>query len=128
MLLTVRRERLIVRSRVITSQVRTTRKNTEDKVDEMGHKINADRVIEQLQCAVASKKSGSKRSLYSGKRHDGCEGHGCSAACGYHGYCDYEATRYYSSRKGQAESANRKEARHTYYRREMRLGYDNKNS
>ena len=48
-----------------------------------------------------------------------------TAACGYHGYCDYEATRYYSSREGQAESPNSKEARHTYYRREMRLGYDN---
>lgn len=73
---------------------------------------------------MASKNSDQERPTYSRKRHPGCDGHGCNAACGYHGYCDYEATRYYYSRKGKAESENRKEAGHTYYRREMRLGYN----
>ena len=93
----------------------------------MAGKINSDSVIEQLQRTMALDKSDKERPYNSGKRHAGCAGHGCSAACGYHGYCDYEATRYYSSRKGQAESQSRKEARHTYYRRSMRLGYDSEN-
>lgn len=93
----------------------------------MAGKINSDSVIEQLQRTMALEQSNKKRPYNSGRRHDDCEGHGCSAACGYHGYCDYEATRYYSGKKGQTESQNRKEARHTYYRREMRLGYDSKN-
>lgn len=92
----------------------------------MAGKVNSDSVIKQLQRTMALEQSGKERPNNSGKRHDGCEGHGCSAACGYHGYCDYEATRYYNSRKGQAESQNRKEAGHTYYRRSMRLGYDSK--
>ena len=93
----------------------------------MAGKVNSDSVIEQLQRTMALDKSDKERPYNSGKRHAGCAGHGCSAACGYHGYCDYEATRYYSSRKGQAESQSRKEARHTYYRRSMRLGYDSEN-
>ena len=93
----------------------------------MAGKVNSDSVIEQLQRTMALEQSNKERPYNSGKRHAGCEGHGCSAACGYHGYCDYEATRYYSSRKGQAESQNRKEAGHTYYRRSMRLGYYSEN-
>ena len=87
--------------------------------------VKHDRIVEQLQRSMAPEKGSEERSYDSGRRYVGCKGHGCSAACGYHGYCDYEATRYYNSRKGQAESKNRKEAGHTYYRREMRLGYDN---
>ena len=90
----------------------------------MAGKVKSSSVIEQLQRTMALEQSGKERPYNSGKRHAGCEGHGCSAACGYHGYCDYEATRYYNSRKGQAESQSRKEAGHTYYRRSMRLGYD----
>jgi len=92
--------------------------------DEMDIFLDHKRIIEQLQRDMALEESGAKGPYYSGKRHSGCEGHGCSAACGYHGYCDYEATRYYNSPKGQAESENRKEVGHTYYRRSMRLGYD----
>lgn len=90
----------------------------------MAGKVKSDSVIEQLQRTMALDQSDKERPYNSGKRHSGCEGHGCSAACGYHGYCDYEATRYYYSREGQTESQNRKEARHSYYRREMRLGHD----
>lgn len=90
----------------------------------MAGKVNSSKLIDELQRSVAPKASGEKRSYDSGKRHAGCDGHGCSAACGYHGYCDYEATRYYSSRKGKAESESNKECGHTYYRRKMRLGYD----
>ena len=90
----------------------------------MAGKVNASAVINELQRSMALEESGAKRPLYSGKRHAGCDGHGCSAACGYHGYCDFEATRYYSSREGKAESESNKERGHTYYRREMRLGYD----
>ena len=93
----------------------------------MAGKVNYDKLIEQLQCHLASKQSDKKRPYNSGRRHVDCEGHGCTAACGYHGYCDYEATRYYNSGEGQAERESRKEAGHTYYRREMRLGYDSKN-
>ena len=91
----------------------------------MRGRVNYNRLVEQLQRDLAPKSSDKERPYNNGRRHDGCEGHGCTAACGYHGYCDYEATRYYSSRKGQTESKNSKEAGHTYYRREMRLGYDN---
>lgn len=91
----------------------------------MRGRVNYNRLVEQLQCDLAPQPSNKERPYNNGKRHAGCEGHGCNAACGYHGYCDYKATRYYYSRKGQAESQNSKEARHTYYRREMRLGYDN---
>lgn len=93
----------------------------------MAGKVNSTAVIDELQRHMAPKDSSKERSYNSGKRHAGCTGHGCSAACGYHGYCDYEATRYYSSPKGQAESQDRKEAGHSYYRRSMRLGYDNQN-
>lgn len=91
----------------------------------MRGRVNYNRLVEQLQRDLASKPSYKERPYNNGRRHAGCEGHGCNAACGYHGYCDYEATRYYYSGKGQAESQNSKEAGHTYYRREMRLGYDN---
>ena len=87
-------------------------------------KVNSTKLIDELQRNMALKPSSKERPSYSGKRHAGCEGHGCRATCGYHGYCDYEATRYYYSAKGQAESKDRKEAGHTYYRRSMRLGYD----
>ena len=90
----------------------------------MGGKVNHDRLVKQLQRHLASKPSGEERPYNNGKRHAGCEGHGCSASCGYHGYCDFEATRYYNTPKGQAERQNRKEAGHSYYRREMRLGYN----
>lgn len=90
----------------------------------MAGKVNSVAVLNKLQRSMALKESGTERPVYSGRRHVDCEGHGCSPACGYHGYCDYEATRYYSNREGQAESQNSKEAGHTYYRREMRLGYD----
>jgi len=92
--------------------------------DEMAISLDHKRIIEQLQREMALKESGAEGPIPSEKRHPGCTGHGCSPACGYHGYCDYEATRYYSSPKGQAESENRKEVGHTYYRRSMRLGYD----
>ena len=91
----------------------------------MAGKVNSVAVINELQRSMALKDSGAERPPYTGKRHAGCEGHGCSPACGYHGYCDYEATRYYRDREGQAEGQNSKEVGHTYYRREMRLGYDN---
>lgn len=90
----------------------------------MAGKVNSDSVVKQLQRAMALNKSDKERPYNSGKRHAGCNGHGCQPTCGYHGYCDYEATRYYSSPKGKAENQNRKESGHSYYRREMRLGYD----
>ena len=90
----------------------------------MAGKINSVAVINELQRSMALEESGAKRPPYTGKRHAGCDGHGCSPACGYHGYCDYEATRYYYDSKGQDESSSRKEAGHNYYKRSMRLGYD----
>lgn len=90
----------------------------------MAGKINSSAVINELQRSMALKDSGAERPPYTGKRHVDCEGHGCSAACGYHGYCDYEATRYYLNRERQAECEDSKGERHSYYRREMRLGYD----
>ena len=93
----------------------------------MRGRVNYNRLVKQLQRDLAPQPSDKERPYNNGRRHSGCQGHGCNAACGYHGYCDYEATRYYYSGKGQAESQNRKEAGHTYYRREMRLGYDNQN-
>jgi hypothetical protein len=89
--------------------------------NEMGGKVNSTAVLNELQRSMALKESGAKRPFDSGKRHPGCEGHGCSAACGYHGYCDYEATRYYTDKEGQTNSEDTKGARHSYYRREMRL-------
>ena len=35
--------------------------------------------------------------------------------------CDYIATRYYNSGKGQTESKDSEGQRHDYYRRSMRL-------
>jgi len=87
----------------------------------MAGKVNSARLINQLQRAMALEESGAFRPVHSGKRHAGCDGHGCTPSCGYHGYCDYEATRYYNNRKGEAEGQNNKEAGHSYYRREMRL-------
>ena len=90
----------------------------------MAGKINSVAVINELQRSMALEDSGAKRPYDSAKRHVDCEGHGCSAACGYHGYCDYEATRYYLSAERQTEREDSKGERHSYYRREMRLGYD----
>jgi len=90
----------------------------------MAGKVNSVKLINELQRSMALEESGAKRPIDSGKRHAGCDGHGCKPTCGYHGYCDYEATRYYNSREGQAEGEDRKGERHDYYRRHMRLGYD----
>jgi len=90
----------------------------------MAGKINSRAVINELQRSMALEESGAKRPINSGKRHVDCERHGCQPTCGYHGYCDYEATRYYYSSKGQTERENSKSERHDYYRRNMRLGYD----
>lgn len=90
----------------------------------MAGRVDANRLINKLQRSMALKESGAERPFNSGKRYVGCDGHGCNAACGYHGYCDFEATRYYHTRKGQTEGRNRKSERHDYYKRGMRLGYD----
>ena len=47
-----------------------------------------------------------------------------SPACGYHGYCDFEATRHYNASEGQTQGTISKGERHHYYKRSMRLGYD----
>jgi len=90
----------------------------------MAGKVNSVKLINELQRSMALEESGAKRPIGSGKRHAGCDGHGCQPTCGYHGYCDYEATRYYNSREGQTEGESSKGERHDYYRRHMRLGYD----
>lgn len=90
----------------------------------MAGKINSIAVIDELQRSMALEKSGPERPDDSEKGYIGCEGHPCSPACGFEGYCDFEATRYYNNNKGQATSQDRKGERHSYYRREMRLGYD----
>ena len=90
----------------------------------MGGKIKSDSVIEQLQRSMALEKSGTERPNDSEKGYVGCAGHTCSPACGFEGYCDFEATRYYNNNEGQTASQNSKGERHSYYRREMRLGYD----
>lgn len=90
----------------------------------MAGKVNSDILIKQLQRSMALEESGAERPIDSRKRHAGCDGHGCNAACGYHGYCDFEATRYYSNSEGQAESSVSKGERHDYYKRHMRIGYD----
>jgi len=90
----------------------------------MAGKIKCDSVIEQLQRSMALEKSGAERPNDSEKRHIGCTGHSCSPACGFEGYCDFEATRHYNNNEGQAQSQDSKGERHSYYRREMRLGYD----
>lgn len=84
----------------------------------------SDVIIEQLQRQLALEKSSPERPDDSEKRHIGCDGHDCTPACGFEGYCDFEATRYYHTDKGQTEGGNRKGQRHDYYRRHMRLGYD----
>lgn len=91
----------------------------------MAGKINSTAVLNELQRSMALEKSNPERPTDSEKRHLGCDGHNCTAACGFEGYCDFEATRYYNTDKGQTESRNRKGERHDYYRRHMRLGYDN---
>ena len=90
----------------------------------MAGKVNSARLINELQRTMALEESGAKGSLNSGKRHAGCDGHGCTAACGYHGYCDFEATRYYLNSEGQTQGTISKGERHNYYKRRMRLGYD----
>jgi len=93
----------------------------DNKITPLRILINDEYIINELQRSVALKESGSEKSIDTRKRHINCDGYGCQPTCGYHGYCDYEATRYYNSSKGQAESENRKSERHNYYRRDMRL-------
>ena len=90
----------------------------------MGDKINHDKLTNELQRTMALEESGAERPHDTRKRHHSCAGHTCSAACGYYGYCDYEATRYYNTSKGKAESTIGKSERHNYYKRSMRLGYN----
>ena len=90
----------------------------------MAGKINSIAVINELQRSMALKESGAEGSSNSGKRHAGCNDHGCQPTCGYHGYCDFEATRYYYNSEGSSESTANKGERHDYYKRRMRLGYD----
>ena len=90
----------------------------------MAGKVNSVKLINELQRSMALKESGAFGPYHTGKRHVDCERHGCNPTCGYHGYCDFEATRYYRSSEGKAESASRKNERHDYYKRRMRLGYD----
>ena len=92
----------------------------------MAGKVKSDSVIKQLQCAMALEESSCERPDDSAKRHIGCSGHDCNAACGYHGYCDFAATRHYQTHQGQTQGQNSKGERHDYYRRSMRLGYDSK--
>jgi len=90
----------------------------------MAGKVNSSKLINELQRTMALKESGSERPDDTPKRHAGCDGHGCQPTCGYHGYCDFEATRHYTASEGQAEGTVSKGERHHYYRRHMRLGYD----
>ena len=90
----------------------------------MAGKVNHTALINELQRKLALEESGAERPIDSAKRHAECSGHGCNASCGYHGYCDFEATRYYQTREGQTQSRDTKGERHDYYRRNMRLGYD----
>jgi len=90
----------------------------------MAGTIKSDSVIKQLQRSMALEKSGTERPNDSEKGHIGCTGHSCSPACGFEGYCDFEATRHHNDNEGQAQSQDSKGERHSYYRREMRLGYD----
>ena len=91
------------------------------KITPLRISINSDYIIDELQRTMALEDSGAKEPVNTGKRHINCYGHGCKPTCGYHGYCDFEATRYYNSSKGQAESKNLKGERHDYHRRNMRL-------
>lgn len=90
----------------------------------MAGRTKSDIIIAELQRTMALEESGAERPINSAKRYAGCEGHGCNAACGYHGYCDFEATRYYQTREGQTQGGDSKGERHDYYRRHLRLGYD----
>ena len=92
-----------------------------EKITPLRISINCDHIINELQRDMASGESNEEESVNTGKRHINCDGYGCKPTCGYHGYCDYEATRYYHTDKGQAESADKKNQRHNYYRRSMRL-------
>ena len=90
----------------------------------MGGKVNHDALINELQRTMALEESGAKRPYNNAKRHPGCDGHGCKPTCGYHGYCDFEATRHYNTNKEQAKGTASKGERHHYYKRSMRLGYN----
>ena len=90
----------------------------------MAGKVNSIAVINELQRTMALKESGSEGPDDTPKRHSGCSGHGCQPTCGYHGYCDFEATRHYNTSEGQAEGTVSKGERHHYYKRNMRIGYD----
>ena len=90
----------------------------------MAGTFKSNSVIEQLQRSMALEKSGTERPNDSEKGHIGCAGHSCSPACGFEGYCDFEATRHNNYNEGQASGQDSKGERHSYYRREMRLGYD----
>lgn len=90
----------------------------------MAGKVKSDSVIKQLQRTMALEKSSTERPNDSEKGYIGCEGHDCSQACGFEGYCDFEATRYYQTSKGQTERSDHKGERHDYYRCHMRLGYN----
>ena len=87
----------------------------------MADRLNADDILNELQRSMALEESGANRPIGSGKRHINCDGHGCEPTCGYHGYCDYEATRHYNSDKRQVKGEYSKGERHDYYRRDMRL-------
>ena len=90
----------------------------------MAGKVNSSKLINELQRTMALKESGAERPNDTPKRHAGCDGHGCQPTCGYHGYCDFEATRHYKTSEGQTEGTVSKGERHHYYKRSMRLGYD----
>lgn len=90
----------------------------------MAGKVNATKLIDELQRTMALEESGAQGPYNTSKGHAGCAGHRCNAACGYHGYCDFEATRHYQTSEGQTEGGDSKGQRHDYYRRHMRLGYD----
>ena len=93
----------------------------DEKLTPLRISINCDYIIDELQRSMALEDSGAKEPSNTGKRHINCDGYGCKPTCGYHGYCDYEATRYYNSGKGQTESKDSEGQRHDYYRRNMRL-------
>ena len=90
----------------------------------MAGKVNSSKLIDELQRTMALEESGAERPNDTPKRHAGCSGHGCQPTCGYHGYCDFEATRHYNTSEGQAEGTVSKGERHHYYKRNMRIGYD----
>ena len=90
----------------------------------MAGKINSSAVINELQRSMALEKSGPERPNDSEKGHVGCSGHVCSPACGFEGYCGFEAKRDYNNNEGQTQSQDSKGERLSYYRRKMGLGYD----